>query len=555
MQARILISARIVAALIATALPVQFAAQDEATNARPQHHHYTLTVMGTLGGTHSFSLGINNRGQVDGFSLLTGDNSGHAVLWSRGELIDLGSLQGGPLSTNNETNPNDRGEVSGLSYTQTPDPNGEDFCTYGYPLICLPFVWQKGVMTALPLLGGNNGYAGGINNRGQVVGVSETPNFDPCSFGFLQVEPVIWDDRNVRELPLFPGDSIGSAGAINDAGQAVGATGCLATNSVRAVQWPNGPNGPVIDLGNLGGGGFNIPFAINNKGQVVGQSTLAENIVYHAFLWQDGVMTDLGTLPGFNFSLANGLNNRGQVVGFSNINGTDDTAVAALWENGTVTDLNTLIPRNSLLFLTEALGINDRGEIAGFGLLSNGEQRGFRLDPCDDAHRNIDGCDYSMVDASTAVTVSPSPTTRVTNPAPEGAPAFSGTANPMLRHFRHHFAPWYRNIGAPAGALNQSRTAASSTVETGTPFESALDASKANLFYEPWGRPKGICEVTESSGDLILTGRCVGAPPPRSPSCTYYASPKCPAGKKAISPSIDTCGGLDQGWVDFARLC
>jgi hypothetical protein len=46
-----------------------------------------------------------------------------------------------------------------------------------------------------------------------------------------------------------------------------------------------------------------------------------------------------------------------------------------------MTDLNTLIPPGSPLFLKEPIGINDRGQIAGFGLLSDGEQRGFLLTP------------------------------------------------------------------------------------------------------------------------------------------------------------------------------
>jgi len=49
-----------------------------------------------------------------------------------------------------------------------------------------------------------------------------------------------------------------------------------------------------------------------------------------------------------------------------------------------MTDLNTLIPPGSPLFLKEAVGINDHGQIAGFGLLSTGEARGFLLTPCDE---------------------------------------------------------------------------------------------------------------------------------------------------------------------------
>ena len=57
-----------------------------------------------------------------------------------------------------------------------------------------------------------------------------------------------------------------------------------------------------------------------------------------------------------------------------------------------MTDLNELIPANSPLFLMEALSINDRGQIAGFGQLSNGEQLGFLLTPCDEKEGADTGC-------------------------------------------------------------------------------------------------------------------------------------------------------------------
>ncbi len=102
------------------------------------------------------------------------------------------------------------------------------------------------------------------------------------------------------------------------------------------------------------------------------------------------VCRDLGTLPGIPGSLANGINNKGQVVGFSDdFNGN---TVALLWRNGVMTDLNTVIPPNSPLFLLEALSINDRGQIAGFGQLSDGEHRGFLLTPCDDQEGADKGC-------------------------------------------------------------------------------------------------------------------------------------------------------------------
>jgi probable HAF family extracellular repeat protein len=366
------------------ALAIQAPAQE--VQQRRQLPHYTISDLGTLGGTFSQANGINNRGLATGFSTPPGNAVLHAFRWQNGMMTDLGTL-GGPNSVTPDDNHllSERGQVVGFSETSTLDPNGEDVCGFGTHLICLPFVWQKSVMTPLPLLGGNNGQGGGINNRGQIVGVSETPNPAPiCSPFFLQVEAAIWQNGNVQELPPFPGDTDGFANGINDNGQAVGLTIFCVTAGVanlRAVLWPKGPNGAVIDLGNLGGAGGNIAFDINNKGQVVGQSDLPGDTTHRAFLWQNGVMTDLGTILGLPVSLANGINNKGQIVGFSQDLNSNNT-VAWLWQNGVMTDLNTLIPPDSPWFLIEALGINDRGQIAGPAFnTSTGDLHGYLATP------------------------------------------------------------------------------------------------------------------------------------------------------------------------------
>ena len=84
-------------------------------------------------------------------------------------------------------------------------------------------------MQALPTLGGINGYAAGVNDRGQVVGWAETPVHDPtCSAPqVLQFRAVLWEPRRhrKRELRPFPGDSTSAATAINNRGQAVGISG------------------------------------------------------------------------------------------------------------------------------------------------------------------------------------------------------------------------------------------------------------------------------------------------------------------------------------------
>jgi probable HAF family extracellular repeat protein len=251
------------------------------------------------------------------------------------------------------------------------------------------------VLTALPTLGGNNSLAYQMNDREQVVGLAENTTQDPtCTAYNLEAKPVIWHNGAVQELPTISGDPDGFGYGINDRGQIVGSTGtCNAqvpATSLHAVLWPNGPNGGVIDLGNLGGSMWNIAFYINNQGQVVGQAGVPDGINFHAFLWQNGVMTDLGLLPGDVQSWANMINNKNQAVGTSFGPPPTFNGRAFIWQNGGMTDLNTLIPAGSPLFLLEAFGINDRGQIAGFGALSNGEQRAYLLTPCDDQNGERD---------------------------------------------------------------------------------------------------------------------------------------------------------------------
>jgi hypothetical protein len=119
-------------------------------------------------------------------------------------ILDLGTLGGLNSNTAEEQVISDSDIVAGFSDTSTPDPNGEDFCFFQTNLVCLPFVWSKHAVTPLTTFGGTNAQASGVNNRGDVVRVSEIPNVDACSPNFLQVRAVLWQQ-------LFPRDHFGHA--------------------------------------------------------------------------------------------------------------------------------------------------------------------------------------------------------------------------------------------------------------------------------------------------------------------------------------------------------
>jgi probable HAF family extracellular repeat protein len=355
---------------------------------------YKVTDLPTLGGTVARGNSINNGGWVSGYSTLAGDLTRHATLWLYGSQIDLGTL-GGPNSSVAWPVKNNVGTLVGIAQTATPEPLGENWsCAAFFPgsnptgFTCLGFVWKWGVMRALPTLGGNNGFATGANNRGQIVGWAENAVHDPTCAPpqVLQFRAVVWGPgRNqVRELPPLPGDTSGAATALNDRGQVAGISGTCDQavgrhTAKHAVIWENGR---VTDIGSLGEVTWNTPMAINQRGDVAGFAAMPgsdpDDPILHAFLWtkRDGIR-DLGTLPGDTISEAHGINERRQVVGLS----CGATCRAFLWEDGVMTDLNTLVAPGYTGVLTDARDINDLGEITGRSAYATGERPAFKAVP------------------------------------------------------------------------------------------------------------------------------------------------------------------------------
>ena len=74
---------------------------------------YSVTDLGTLGGTYIYASGINNAGQVVGHCTTNGANGMHAFLYANGVMSDLGTLGG---SNSYGFGINDSGQVVGMSY-------------------------------------------------------------------------------------------------------------------------------------------------------------------------------------------------------------------------------------------------------------------------------------------------------------------------------------------------------------------------------------------------------------------------------------------------------
>ena len=90
--------------------------------------HGVLSDLGTLPGTNSsYAWWINERGWVAGGSQngaidpLTGIPEGRAVLWQKGEIVDLGTLGG---NQSNAFGVNNEGQATGFALNTTPTPLG-----------------------------------------------------------------------------------------------------------------------------------------------------------------------------------------------------------------------------------------------------------------------------------------------------------------------------------------------------------------------------------------------------------------------------------------------
>ena len=324
---------------------------------------YALTELGTLGGNYSHAYAINESGQVVGAASLDDRaGRGRAFLWDpwREEKVmrDLGALAGTRRSL--ASGINNRGQIIAASYNSTRYPHS--------------FLWKERRRYLETPPGFRFSRAVGINDGGQIVGVAQTGGYDR---GALEARAVLWTAAGkTRDLGTL-GGRYSHAYAVNDRGQVVGKADVSADEAPRthAFLWEQGA---MRDLGVLPGGRNSLAHAVNDRGQVVGVSDSAD--APRAFVWEAGVMRDLGALPGGAASQAYAINNAGQIVGSAEADAVSGSTRAVLWADGTVLDLNTCLPPDSGWVLTEARGINDRGQIVGQGI-KDGRQRAFLLTP------------------------------------------------------------------------------------------------------------------------------------------------------------------------------
>ncbi len=269
--------------------------------------------LGTLpGDDYSEALGINDFGQIVGFSGTSATGFEHAVEWNaQGAITDLGASPG-KLSVSDGEAINDLGEVVGSDETASRIITAARWSSNGT-------IDNFGLNNFVNI---GDTVVSAVNDLGQMAGYHFVIHGRPS--------PARWSaDGTYQELPVLPNarGGGGAANGINNFGVAVGSSPTSQFHQFRAVSWD--AKGDLTDLGALPGGDTSGASSINDLGEVVGISADAAG-AGHAVTWsRAGAISELPDVSGGSNGEALAVSDTGFIVG----DDTDATGaqVAVLW--------------------------------------------------------------------------------------------------------------------------------------------------------------------------------------------------------------------------------
>jgi len=322
---------------------------------------YTITRIGSFGGTDTRATDINDHGEVVGCSSLPGDLTGKAFVYDGMTMRPLDGLAQHASTFAYAINNN--GEVVG---------HGIDGTTHDMTAL----LWSGGRITDLGAdLGASRSTARDINDHRMVVG--------QAAVGTLFSNGFIWDHPGGGQIVgTLEGRQGGANLAVNNNGWAVGHSFFYGTPDQAHLVTP-ADGGYRSELISAPSPAIGFADDINDHDVIVGRANRGTGF-HTAVIFTPGddeLFVDLGTLPGARSSAAFGINDAGIIVGSSGDHPDWLSGHAFVFADGRMHDLNDLfIDRlGEWNVLIEATAINENGDIVGYGLTSDGNISAFVL--------------------------------------------------------------------------------------------------------------------------------------------------------------------------------
>lgn len=301
---------------------------------------YNVVNLGTLGGSNSEAYGLNDLGEVVGYSVFSGDPSRKAFKWTQ----QTGMQQLFGYQSEGEDNArgiNNSGVVVGSA--------SEGSWTTAAR-------WTPGQFTQGISFPGNSHRGLDINDSGNVAGIY---------YSNLTAQGGFVMGNQAWTMPLAQNQEGSMAVKINDNNFMVGYRFSDVWEETEAVMWD--PFSGVTSL--IDFGGDTVANGINNQNRVTGRSNYANSDISHAYFWsQDTGMISIHTQASWESSTGEAISDDGTIVG-AMYNDQALVGTAFIWTAQTgMQNIEEMLDAQSQGWrIFTARDINSHGQIIGYG--------------------------------------------------------------------------------------------------------------------------------------------------------------------------------------------
>ena len=328
---------------------------------------YDFIDLGTLGGDQSVAYGLNDAGQVVGWSTIPGCVTGNgapcrrAFLWDNGVMTDLGLLAGDEESFARAIN--NSGQIVGTSEANILFGSGTFHAV----------TWDKsGIAPLMDLGAGLSSFAYDINDAGQITGWTTDPNDNRDS-------AVVWAGGSIANIGMNETHESSRAQGISNNGKLAGFAWNLFSPNDSILY-----DGTWLQIGGAGQFQNSEASDVNDQGTVVGLQAFPSG-GWHGAYWPAGAKDaiDAGVLPGLALGELYDVNEWDVAVGRSYADDGSNLSRAMLFDGNALYDLNDFLPAVTDAVLYEAREINENGDIVGTAVVG-GKFRAFMMKPMPD---------------------------------------------------------------------------------------------------------------------------------------------------------------------------